>query len=182
MLAYLRKFALQSSPPTDLNVLIERLRWMLDVWDTAMGKTGTILKASEPFISRMLSVPQGQEPFKTARAFYLSLSPLEFFIIGLEEFIDDAFRDVVTRCGMSYERIVNELLREVDGERMVDPNVKFNSRAGFLQRQLLDRRYNPAERFCSTMLTVYDIRNQRGPHDVPTADELEAKFCVSSFP
>jgi hypothetical protein len=32
------------------------------------------------------------------------------------------------------------------------------------------------------MLTVYDIRNQRGPHDVPSADEVEAKFCVSSFP
>ncbi len=32
------------------------------------------------------------------------------------------------------------------------------------------------------MLTVYDIRNQRGPHDVPTADELEAKFCISAFP
>jgi hypothetical protein len=32
------------------------------------------------------------------------------------------------------------------------------------------------------MLNVYDIRNQRGPHDVPSADEVEAKFCVSSFP
>ncbi len=179
VLEQLRRFSL--GVYTDRENVTQQVRWLLDVWDLAMGKTGLVVAIGEPFLRTILS-DSAQHASKTARSFCLCLSPLEFFIIGLEEFIDNAFRDSVTRCGMSCERIVNELLREVGEIQMIDSKVKFKDKIGCLQNRLVLKEFAPAEHLCSTMRTVYDIRNQRGPHDVPSADELEAKFCVSSFP
>src|SRR6266568_4748079 len=162
--------------------LTERVKWLLDVWDVALGKSGLILSIGESLLDRILTTRPAELKNKIVRTAYLCLSPLQFFIIGLEELIDDAFRDTVTRCGMCCERIVNELLREVGAPELIEPNVKFVDKVGFLQHTLSGLGYRPAQNLCSSMLTVYDIRNQRGPHDVPSADEVEAKFCVSSFP
>ncbi len=162
--------------------LAHGVRWLLEVWDVALGKSGLILSIGESFLGRILTTRLVESRNKIARTAYLCLSPLQFFIIGLEELIDDAFRDTVTRCGMCCERIVNELLKEVGAFEMLEPKVKFVDKVGFLQNALSERGYRPAHNLCSSMLTVYDIRNQRGPHDVPSADEVEAKFCVSSFP
>jgi len=162
--------------------LFARVRWLLDVWDAAMGKSGQIVAIGESFLHRITSSGFSQGQNNPSKALYLCLSPLAYFIIGLEELIDDAFRDAVTRCGMFCERIVHELLRLAGRFDMLEANVKFSNKVGALQNFLSIKRYRAAEHLCATILTVYDIRNQRGPHDVPTADELEAKFCVSSFP
>jgi len=175
----LRRFSLGARE--DSAELTRHLRWLLEVWDVAMGKTGLVTASGEPFL-RGIELHDGQNARFAARSLYLCISPLEFFIIGLEEFIDDAFRGAVTRCGMSCERIAHDLLREVGELTMLDPKVKFKNKIGCLQHHLTQKGLAAAEHLCSTMQTVYDIRNQRGPHDVPSADELEAKFAVSSFP
>jgi len=162
--------------------LATKVRWLLDIWDVSLGKSGLILLIGESFLDRILTTRPTGSRNRIARTAYLCLSPLQFFIIGLEELIDEAFRDTVTRCGMCCERIVNELLRETMAFEMLEPNVKFVDKVGFLQNALSERGYRPSQNLCSSMLTVYDIRNQRGPHDVPSADEVEAKFCASSFP
>lgn len=161
--------------------LAARLRWLLDVWDVALGKNGLILSIGESFLQQ-ITLAKLTEQNKVMRTTYLCLSPLQFFLIGLEELIDDAYRDTVTRCGMCCERIVNELLRELQAFEMLEANVKFADKVGYLQNSLMQRGYKPAQHLFASLLTVYDIRNQRGPHDVPTADELEAKFSVSCFP
>lgn len=180
VLASLKSYS-EPKPILD-DTIPERVEWLLEVWDVALGKSGLIVAIGESFLDRILTTRPNESRSKVARTTYLCLSPLQFFIIGLEELIDDVFRDTVTRCGMCCERIVNELLGEVGAPEMLGPNVKFVDKVGVLQHTLSELGYRPAQNLCHSMQTVYDIRNQRGPHDVPCADEVEAKFSVSSFP
>jgi hypothetical protein len=109
------------------------------------------------------------------------LSPLEHYMIGLEELKRKSFRGVVIRCGMVCERIVNRLLYQLNAKGLLETG-KFNDKIGWLQNQLSGRGIIFAEDFCSRLSGIYNIRNRRGPHDVPCADEIEAKDCVASMP
>src|SRR5205809_7934473 len=63
--------------------LFARVRWLLDVWDAAMGKSGQIVAIGESFLHRITSSGFSQGQNNPSKALYLCLSPLAYFIIGL---------------------------------------------------------------------------------------------------
>ena len=157
----------------NVHFLKTELTDLITSWDRLLGKTGAIIKASDPLLLN-LSVAAN------AQILYYILAPLEYYMMALEEIVNPAFRDAATRCGMFCERVVNILLAVLKQDDIKDS--KFENKIGRLQSVLTDRDFTPAQLLCSSMRNIYNLRDTRGPHDVPAADEIDAKFCVSSCP
>lgn len=119
---------------------------------------------------------------RNALILYYIIKPLEYYMTALEEIVNAAFRDAATRCGMFCERVANLILIKIYNPDILVEIPKFEKKIGRLQNDLNNRKYYPAQNFCQTMHTIYSIRDTKGPHDVPAAEEIDAKFSISACP
>jgi len=167
---------------SDTDEILEKLKKMTLEWDKLLN-SGVFTKTLNQVVkninvAKLEGDVDSQE--KNLRLLYLIISPLEHYMISLEEMKVESFRDAVIRCGIVCERLVNKLLFEICYKDS-DMN-KFSNNVGILQRELEQRKVTSVKYFCGSMSEIYDIRNTRGPHDVPCAEEIEAKFCIASMP
>lgn len=107
------------------------------------------------------------------------LSPFEHYMISLEEFKKPSFRNATTRCGMVVERIIKRLWPEV--VHSLDMPYKVEDQLGRLQEDITKLGFSDAQDTCNVMKVMYHKRDRRGPHDVPAAEELDAKFCINGM-
>jgi hypothetical protein len=134
------------------------------------------------------------------------MSPLEYYMTALEEIVNHAWRDATTRSGMFCERVVNILLSSVDTPKKNEPmkvestmmeelfldeksekskkerELRFRDKVGRLQNFLEARKYQSAENLWYQLQVIYNLRDQRGPHDVPAAEEIDSKLCIGACP
>jgi len=163
---------------------LESLERIIREWDTLLNSNilsrafNEIIKS----INTAKSSGDSELQIKNLRILDFVLAPLEYYMIGLEEMKARSFRNVVTRCGMVCERIVNRLLFELNAKDLLEVNSKFNDKVGWMQSELSKKKVAFASDFCNRLSGIYNIRNRRGPHDVPCADEIEAKDCIASMP
>ena len=156
----------------DLEILDE-LEGMVRDWDKIFGGDA----ASETIGRKVNEVRDSSDQLSKIKELDLLIDPLRHYVIALEKFQRGEDRDTVTRCGMVIERILEELAIElgvnIDGEST-------ENAFGIIQSPL-EASVDRGETFISDMRSVYTIRNDRGPHDVPAADQIEAKRSVSEL-
>lgn len=164
------------------DVVLRDLESTVREWDVLLNSN--ILSKTSKHIIRNIKIGKStcdmDLQLRNLRLLYLVLAPLEHYMMGLEEMKADSFRDAVTRCGIVCERIVNSLLHEITSENF--SRTKFNDRVGKLQDELCRRKIILTNHFCNRLSGIYNIRSTRGPHDVPCAEEIEAKDCIASMP
>lgn len=168
----------------NIDETLKSLKRIIEEWDTLLNSN--ILSRTFNEIIKSINIAKlsgdNELQIKNLRILDFVLSPLEYYMIGLEEMKARSFRNVVTRCGMVCERIVNRLLFELNGKDLLEKNAKFNDKIGWMQSELSEKRVVFGSDFCNRLSGIYNIRNRRGPHDVPCADEIEAKDCIASMP
>lgn len=167
---------------SDVDKVLKQLQEITQEWDTLLN-SGAFSKTLD-YVVKNIKIAQLEGDMdsqkRNLRLLYLILAPLEHYMISLEEMKLESFRDVVTRCGIVCERLVNKLLFEISFK---DPDVnRFSNNVGILQNELEQKNKKSARRFCNNLSDIYDIRSKKGPHDVPCAEEIEAKHCIASMP
>lgn len=154
--------------------ILEDLNAIVKDWDRIFGgdlASGTIGKKVEEVESSTTKIEKIQQ-------LDWLVDPLRHFVIGLEKFQREENRETVTRAGMAIERIVTELGLELE----VSVNsCHMESAFGDIQSPLDAKGIHRAQIFVSDMRSVYTIRNDRGPHDVPAAEFFQAKRAISEL-
>ncbi len=111
----------------------------------------------------------------------LLITPFEHYTVSLEEFKHPSFRDAATRCGMVIERMLKRLWPIIGDTKTIPKKVE--DQVGILQEYATKTlHFEDAEDICHLMKSIYHTRDRKGPHDVPAAEEMDAKFCISSLP
>jgi hypothetical protein len=102
-----------------------------------------------------------------------------------------AWRNAMTSSGIFCERIVRNLLQEVDRrntskiweELSKDP--KFDNRNGRLRKELESKKIDQADTLCSLLKSIYFTRTHTGPHDVPPPEPIQAdlstRLCLPAY-
>jgi len=159
--------------------LCNRIEETIDDWDKMMGGRSKLGNSVEPHLEALL-----KSNLTKSRNLYFFLSPSFFYIHILFEMKRRAWRNAMTWCGIFCERIVRNLLQEIDrrdssniwGELLKDP--KFDNRNGRLRKELELRRIDEADTLCSLLKSIYFTRSHTGPHDVPPPEPIQADLCV----
>ena len=119
-----------------------------------------------------------------ARNLYFFVSPIFFYIHVLYELSRKEWRNATSWSGMFCERIVKNLLREID--RRYSKNVfqkveksRFENKLGKLKSELEATHFRLASELFNLMQIIYSLRDTRGPHDVPPPMPLRAQISAS---
>ena len=162
----------------DEKELRNKLNETIDDWDKMMG--GNSLKPSvSPYFQQLLTGDRTK-----ARELYFFLSPIFFYIHVLFEMERKAWRNAMTSSGIFCERIVRNLIQEVDRIDSTDiwqelsKDQKFDNRNGRLRKELEAKKIDEADALCSLLKNIYHTRSHTGPHDVPPPEPIQADFSV----
>ncbi len=161
--------------------ILSDVQSVVSEWDSLLGTT-TLSLILSMIIQETAVTKDDAIELKHLKLLDFLLGPLEYYMIALEEMKSTSHRDTVTRCGMVCERITNKLLIELGASDLANNKVKFANKIGRLQNELSKRGITFSQDFCATMTGIYNIRSYKGPHDVPAAEEIEAKHCVGTIP
>lgn len=150
---------------------------MISDWDKMMGGRSGLIEYTNKYIESTIIKDN-------AKILYLLLSPIFFYIHALSETSRDAWRNVVTSCGIYCERIVRNIFQEYDNK--YNTNIydeisltKFENKNGRLKSELELRQFSLADRLFSYLKIIYNSRNQQGPHDVPPPESIQAKIIIT---
>jgi len=151
----------------------------IDDWEKMMGGKNSL----EPHVAPYLRKIQNEDK-DAARHLYFFLSPLFFYIHILYEISRSEWRNAISWSGMFCERIVNNLLREINRKYSLDifrklEKSKFENKLGKLKSELEARRFKLANELFHLMGIIYSLRDTRGPHDVPPPEPLRAQISAS---
>lgn len=161
--------------PGDLDIL-DDIEEIVQDWDQIFG--GDI--ATDTIGRKVEDVRKSSEPHQLVKDLDLLVDPLRHYVIGLEKYKVEEWRETVTRCAMVVERIVTEIAIELDSEDEIE-GMKMEDSFGLLQNQLEARGVHRAREFIANMRNIYSIRDDRGPHDVPAAEMFQAKHAISNL-
>lgn len=157
----------------DLEIL-DDLKEIVKDWDRIFG--GDL--ATETIGKKVNEVEESEDKGDKIKQLDWLVDPLRHCVIGLEKFQLEENRETVTRAAMAIERIVTELGLELG----VSVNKGQMEKAfGDIQNALEAKGIQRAQIFVSDMRSVYTIRNDRGPHDVPAAEFFQAKRAISEL-
>lgn len=154
--------------------ILEDLKEIVKDWDRIFG--GDL--ASDTIGKKVEEVEDSSDKREKIKQLDWLVDPLRHFVIGLEKFQGEENRETVTRAGMAIERIVTEIGLELGVS--VDTG-HMESAFGDIQSPLERSGVHRAQIFVSDMRSVYTIRNDRGPHDVPAAEFFQAKRAISEL-
>lgn len=158
----------------------------IDDWDKMMGGRSNLKASVAPYSQALLKGDHNK-----ARMLYFFLSPIFFYIHVLLEMEREAWRNAMTSSGIFCERIVRNLLQEVDRIdssniwEELSKNPKFDHRNGRLQSELEGKKIDQADTLCSLLKSIYFTRTHTGPHDVPPPEpiqaDLSARLCLPAY-
>jgi hypothetical protein len=158
--------------------LSKSLSAMIADWERMKGSSGRLLGLTESYITEI-----GNGDRDSARIAYLYLSPLFFFIIALNKAYRKEYRETVTACGILCERVVRNLMVEADRnfhtsewEQIKDKPL--DSKNGKLKSILEGHKFDASD-LHGEIHKIYNVRNMRGPHDVPPAEPLQVKISIN---
>lgn len=159
--------------------LAKRLRETVRDWDRMMGGSGDLERTVAPYLQGIMS-----SNLDMAKKLYIFLSPIFFFIHSLYEVSRNAFRNAVTATGIYCERIVRNLLQEIDRRYATQiyhkmKGAKFENQNGRLKKELEERSFKLADDLFILLKRIYFIRSRTGPHDVPPPEKIQAKISVN---
>lgn len=158
---------------SDLEIL-DDLKDIVEDWDRIFG--GDL--ASDTIGMKVKEVEKSNDKIEKIKELDWLIDPLRHYVIGLEKFQGEEWRETVTRAAMAIERIVTEIGLELG----VDVNTgNMEKSFGDIQNPLEVAGIADAQIFVHDMRSVYRIRNTRGPHDVPAAEFIQAKRAISEL-
>ena len=170
----------------DETVLRTKISDTIDDWDKMMGGRTSLKPAVNPYFTRIV---QGDK--SKARELYFFLSPIFFYIHVLLEMERKAWRNAMTTSGIFCERIVRNLIQEVDRQNgtnvweELSKDNKFDNRNGRLLKELQAKQVNDAETIYSLLKSIYYTRSHTGPHDVPPPEPIQAdlstRLCLPAY-
>lgn len=165
----------------DPKQLYTQLKETIEDFDKMMGGSTELLRFSEGYLKAV-----GENNRLIASDLYLFLSPLLFFVHALHEISRKSWRDAVTKCGIFCERIARNIFQEIDRlfstkiwAEMSPKTVDFESKNGRLKKELESRHFPYADDLYGSMKRIYNVRNIRGPHDVPPPEPIQAKISIN---
>ena len=163
----------------DKEKIIQGIAETIDDWKKMMGGRNSLEPHVAPYIRK---IQNGDKD--AARNLYFFLSPLFFYIHVLYEISRSEWRNAISWSGMFCERIVNNLLREIDRKYSTDifrkfEKSKFENKLGKLKSELEARQFKLANELFNLMEIIYSLRDTRGPHDVPPPEPLRAQISTS---
>jgi hypothetical protein len=155
------------------------LKETVDDWKKMMGGRSALENHIAPYLYRIMLNDRDN-----ARNLYFFLSPIFLYIHVLYELSRKEWRNAVSWSGMFCERIVRNLLKEIDRRESTDVFQKvekssFENKAGKLKSELENRGFKLANELYSLMGVIYSLRDTRGPHDVPPPERIRAQTCSS---
>jgi hypothetical protein len=154
----------------------------VDDWMKRMGGRGGLETCVQPYLE---AIAKGDR--QAARNLYFFISPLFFYIHVLYELSRGEWRNATSWSGMYCERIVKNLLREHDrcystniySDLYVNqPRASFTSRLGRNRAVFEAKKFEPTNELCNLLEIVYNVRNTKGPHDVPPPEPLQARISA----
>lgn len=170
----------------DEKQLQTQLKETINDWDKMMGGRSNLENSATPYFQALL---QGDND--KARELYFFLSPVFFYIHVLLEMERKAWRNAMTSSGIFCERIVRNLIQEIDRidstnkweDLSKDP--KFDNRNGRLRKELEGKKIEQADTLCSLLKSIYFTRSHTGPHDVPPPEPIQAdlslRLCLPAY-
>jgi len=165
--------------PRDEEKILNGIVETIDDWKKRMGGRSSL----EPHVKPYLNSIKGQDR-DAARKLYFFISPIFFYIHVLFELSRKEWRNATSWCGMFCERIVKNLLREIDRRYSTDAFQKveksrFENKLGKLKSELEAKKFKLANELFNLMEIIYSLRDTRGPHDVPPPEPLRAQISAS---
>lgn len=163
----------------DEEELYSALMETVDDWKRMMGGGSDLENSILTYLEGIRSANR-----ELARNLYFFLSPILFYIHVLHEMSRKSWRMAMTWSGNYCERIVRNLLQEIDRQfstkvyhKMKDK--KFDNRNGRLKKELEERGFKSADELFSLLKIIYFVRSKTGPHDVPPPEPIQAKISAS---
>lgn len=158
--------------------LAEKISSTVSDWDRLRGGGEQISTITAQYANQ---IQRGDR--QAASQTYLYLSPVFFFIRALGRMARKDWRETVTACGIFCERIIRNLMQEIDrkyGTVLWDElkDAKLNQQNGRLRSELESRGFEAANLYGS-IYRIYSVRSTRGPHDVPPPEPIQAKISVT---
>jgi hypothetical protein len=179
-------YAYSCGKKMDETQLCSQISETIDDWDKMMGGRSNLKASVAPYSQALL-----KSDHHKARMLYFFLSPIFFYIHVLLEMEREAWRNAMTSSGIFCERIVRNLLQEVDRINSsniweeLSKNPKFDHRNGRLQSELEGKKIDQANILCSLLKSIYFTRTHTGPHDVPPPEpiqaDLSARLCLPAY-
>lgn len=163
--------------------ILEGIMETADDWKKMMGGRSSLEPHVSPYLNK---IKTGDKD--VARILYFFISPLFFYIHVLYELSRTEWRNATSWSGMFCERIVNNLLREIDRKYSTDAfqkveKSKFENKLGRLKSELEAKQFKLTNELFNLMEIIYSLRDTRGPHDVPPPEPLRAQISASQcFP
>lgn len=172
-------FAYSRGQIFDEVLISENIKETIDDWDKMMGGRSDLKPTAGPFLKEIIVKNRNK-----ARELYLFLSPIFFYIHVLLEMERKSWRFAMTANGIFCERIVRNLVQEIDridgtdlwSEMVKDKN--FDNRNGRLKKGLQDKGVFDPDTIYSLLKSAYTARNVNGPHDVPPPEPIQADICA----
>jgi hypothetical protein len=172
-------YAYSCGKTIDEKQLKAELKETINDWDKMMGGRSNLEDSATPYFQALL---QGDKD--KARELYFFLSPVFFYIHILLEMERKAWRNAMTSSGIFCERIVRNLIQEID--RTASANIwedlskdpKFDNRNGRLRKELEGKKIEQADTLCSLLKSIYFTRSHTGPHDVPPPEPIQADLSL----
>lgn len=165
---------------SDLNdgdlAILDDLEGIVQDWDQIFG--GDV--ASNTIGRKVSDVRDSTDKLQSVKELDLLVDPLRHYVIGLEKYKRQEWRDTVTRSAMVVERIVEEVGIELGVEEDVEDKTMEDA-FGFIQNLLENSGVARSQQFTGLMRDIYTIRDDRGPHDVPAAEVFQAKHSISAL-
>ena len=170
----------------DERVLERQLSETIDDWDKMMGGRSSLKPSVIPYFKEIIANDRNK-----ARELYLFLSPIFFYIHVLFEMEREAWRNAMTTSGIFCERIVRNIIQEVDRinsttiwqELLKDP--KFENRNGRVLKELQAKQIPDSDTLYSLLKSIYYTRSHTGPHDVPPPEPIQAdlstRLCLPAY-
>jgi len=163
----------------DREKLCAGLKETVDDWKKMMGGRSGLESYITPYLDRIMVNDKDN-----ARSLYFFLSPIFLYIHVLYELSRKEWRNAVSWSGIFCERIVKNLLKEIDRKDSTDIFQKverssFENKTGKLKSELETRGFKLANELYSLMGIIYSLRDTRGPHDVPPPERIRAQTCAS---
>jgi hypothetical protein len=148
-------------------------------WKKKMGGRSSLETLVHPYLEKLEAKDRN-----AARNLYFFISPIFFYIHVLYELSRTEWRNATSWSGMFCERIVKNLLRELDRRyttttfQTVEKS-KFENKLGRLKSELESKQFGLAIELFNLMEIIYSLRDTRGPHDVPPPEPLRAQISAS---
>ena len=159
--------------------ILQGIAETVDDWKKMMGGRTSLEPHVAPYLERIKTGDRD-----AARNLYFFVSPLFFYIHVLYELSRTEWRNATSWSGMFCERIVKNLLREIDRRYSTDAyqkveKSKFENKLGKLKSELEVKQFKLANEIFNLMEIIYSLRDTRGPHDVPPPEPLRAQISAS---